>query len=102
VIACAARAGLGISSPRGGCTDALPFLGAAHVERGGAAEFDLAPFQIGDLTGAQAMPVAEQDQRRVTMPIAAAACCADEPFDLGRREVLAGAQRAVGRSLRSD
>jgi hypothetical protein len=65
----------------------------------GAAEFDLRPFQVGDLAGAQAVPVGDEDQRTVAMAVAAAAGRADELFDLGPRQILAGAKRGVGSLL---
>jgi hypothetical protein len=48
-------------------------LGAADVERGIAAEFNLAPFQIRNLAGAETVAISDEDERRVTMTIAAAA-----------------------------
>jgi hypothetical protein len=64
--------------------------------RRGAAELDLRPFQIGDLAGAQAVAIADKDERRVTMGMAGAAGGADELFDLGRRQIFACAQGACG------
>jgi hypothetical protein len=64
-------------------------LGAADVQRGGAPELDLTPFQIDNLRGAETMAIGNEDQRRVTMAITAAAGRADEPLDLGRREIFA-------------
>jgi hypothetical protein len=40
----------------------LAVFGAAHVERGGAAY--LAPFEVADLAGAQAVAIRNEDQRR--------------------------------------
>jgi len=51
------------------------------------------------------MAIGDEDQRRITMPIAAAAGGADELFDLGRREILARADSAVwppGAAFNSD
>ena len=38
----------------------LAVLGAAHVQRGGAAELDLAPFEIDDFAGAQAVTIGDR------------------------------------------
>jgi hypothetical protein len=43
------------------------------VERGGSAKLDLAPFEIGNLARAQAVTIAGEDQRCVSMAVAAAA-----------------------------
>ena len=49
----------------------------AHVEVG-AIEVDLTPFEINGLTDPQAVAGHEQDQRRITMPIAALTRGADQ------------------------
>jgi hypothetical protein len=46
------------------------------------------------------VPIAEQDQRRVPVAVAAAVGRADEIVNLALRQVLAGAERSVGWSLR--
>jgi hypothetical protein len=74
----------------------LSILRSPNMQAGGAAELDLRPFEVSDLAGAQAVAVGDEDERRVTMPIAAAAGGADQVLDLGRREILAGALRDVG------
>ena len=52
-------------------------------------EVDLIPFEINRLTHPQAMPRHDEDQRRVTMPIAAFVGSADELGQLGLGEVAA-------------
>jgi hypothetical protein len=79
----------------------LAVLRPADVQRGGAAELDLRPFEVSDLGGAQAVAISDQHHGDVAVPIAAAAGRADEFVDLGRRQVLAGAEHAVGGPLRS-
>jgi hypothetical protein len=69
------------------------------VERRITSGLDLRPFQVGDLAGAQAVPVGNEDQRRVTMRMAAAAGRSGKPGDLGFGQVLADTQRGVGRPL---
>jgi hypothetical protein len=51
----------------------LAVLSAADVQRGGAAEVHLRPLEVGNLAGAEAVPISNEDQRRVTMAVAAAA-----------------------------
>jgi hypothetical protein len=51
----------------------LAVLGAAHVQRGGTGERDLAPLEVGDPVGAQAVTIRNEDQRRITMAMSAAA-----------------------------
>jgi hypothetical protein len=74
----------------------LTVLRPADVQRGRAAEFDLRPFEVRDLGGAQAMAIGDENQRRVTMAVAAAAGRADELSDLVRysreRTALLGAR----------
>jgi len=72
------------------------------MQRGVAAELDLRPLEVGDLAGAQAVAVGDEDQRRITIAMATIAGLAVELPDLGGRQVLAGAELAVGHSLRAD
>jgi GNAT superfamily N-acetyltransferase len=73
----AARAGLGPRRRGASARARLAVLRPADVERRGAAELDLQPFQIGDLAGAQAVAIADKNERRVTMGMAGAAGGAD-------------------------
>src|SRR5262249_2101415 len=79
----------------------LAVLGAANVQCSGAIKFDLGPFQIANLDGAQPVSVGHEDQSRVTRPIAALAGGSDKRFDLRWREILARAQFAVAGPCRS-
>jgi hypothetical protein len=45
----------------------LAVLLAADVQGRTAAPFHLRPLQVGDLDGAQSMPIGDQDQRRVAL-----------------------------------
>jgi hypothetical protein len=65
----------------------LAVLGAADVQRGIAAQLDLAPFEIGDLAGARAVAIIDQDRGRVPIAVAAAAGGADKSVDLGLGQV---------------
>jgi hypothetical protein len=51
----------------------LAVLGAADVQRGGAAEFHLRPLKVRDLAGAETVAVRDEDEHRVTMRVSAAA-----------------------------
>jgi hypothetical protein len=53
-----------------GMSSWLAVLGGADVQRGGAAEFYLCPFQVADLDGAQTVPIGDEDQRGVPQPVA--------------------------------
>ena len=73
----------------------LAILGPANMQRGSAIKLDLRPFQIANLDRAQAMPIGDQDQGRVTVPVAAFARGPNKRFDLGRRQVLARREVAI-------
>jgi hypothetical protein len=75
----------------------LQIFARRDMERDGSAELDLAPFEIGDLARAQAVAIADEDQRRVSMAVAASAGRADEFFDLGRRQSRARRAALAGR-----
>ena len=55
-----------------------------------ACEIDLAPFESAKLADAQAVPIGDQDHRRIAMAIATAlASRGHQRLDLGRRQIFA-------------
>ena len=65
-------------------------------------KLDLVPPQVHQLRGPQAVPVGHQRHRGVPVPPAVSPGGVHQPLDLGLRQVLAGAQLAVGRPLGGD
>ena len=61
-----------------------------------ATPFHLRPLQVGDLGGAQPMPIGDQDQRGITLAITATLGDGDQLIDLGRRQVFPRSQLGVG------
>src|SRR5262249_43311348 len=65
-----------------------PLLASADVQAAGS-KLDLVPLQIADLRGAQAMPIREQDHRRIAMAVTAGfPLRGHQPLDLSSSEVL--------------
>jgi hypothetical protein len=55
-------------------------------------QFNLRPLQIAQFRSPQTMPIADQDHSRVPMAVAAGLPGSrHQPLDLGRRQILAGA-----------
>src|SRR5262249_34336846 len=53
-----------------------------------SAKGSLLPLQVADLRGSQAVPIGDQDHRRVAMPVAAMlACAVHQPLDLALGEI---------------
>jgi hypothetical protein len=67
--------------------------------QGGGSEIDLIPAQVGQFGGAQAMPVGHKDHGGIAVAVTIAFGGFDKSLDFALREVLAGAQLAVGRPL---
>jgi len=59
-------------------------LGTTDMQHRVPAKLHLAPFEIGNLTSPQTVPIGHEDQHAVTMPMAALAGLAGELFNLGR------------------
>ena len=76
----------------------LAILDAPDVERCGPAELDMAPFQIANLRGPEAVPKGGQDQGRVPVPVATLARLLDELLDFGRRQIFAGTELRIWRA----
>lgn len=76
-------------------------LDPADVQ-GGGGEVDLIPAQVGQLAGPEPMPIGHKDHRSVPVRPSVALRGPQQPFDLGLRQVLAGAQVGVGESSGCD
>jgi hypothetical protein len=61
----------------------------------GVSKVDLIPPQIHKLGRTEAVAICNQYHRRVAVPPAVLLCRLDKLFDLGRRQVLTGAEFAV-------
>jgi hypothetical protein len=68
--------------------------------QGGRSEVHLVPAQVHHLGCPQPMPVSDKDHGGVAVAVAVALGRVHELLDLGLREVLAGAQVAIGASPR--
>ena len=73
-------------------------LDPADVQRGGP-EVHLIPPQVHQFGGPQAVPVGHKDHRGVPVAPAVSRGGFHQPLDLGLRQVLAGAQVALGGRL---
>lgn len=73
-----------------------PVLRSADVQQGGG-QIDLFPPQANELRHPEAMPIGQKEERRIPGAVPARLSGGlDEPFGLGRGEILPGARLAVG------
>jgi hypothetical protein len=73
----------------------LAVLDPADMQGSGPAELNLAPFQIANLAGPQAVSEGNQDQGSVPVAVPPLSRLLDQLFDLGRRQVFAGPQLGI-------
>ena len=71
------------------------------MQRGTAAKLDLRPFEIADFDCAETMAVRDQDQRSVSMRVAAFPSGLDELFDFGGRQILPRPELFIARPDRN-
>jgi hypothetical protein len=69
----------------------LAVLRPTDVQRRIATPFDLRPLQVGDLDGPQTVAKGHEDQSGVAVAVAPKLGGRDQPLDLVRRQVFAGA-----------
>jgi hypothetical protein len=74
----------------------LAILNAADMQRSGAAELDLRPFQIANLACPQPVPISNEDKRGVAVTVAPVASSLGQLLDLGRGQILTRSQLAIG------
>jgi hypothetical protein len=72
----------------------LSILDPANVQSGGI-EIDLLPAQVDNFGCPQAMPIGNEDHRRVSVTVSVAFRCLNELLNLGLGQVLAAAKFAV-------
>ena len=77
----------------------MPFGLSVQVSR---FELDLIPAQVHEFGSHQAVPIGHEDHRAVAVTPAVSRSGFHQPLDLSLGEVLAGAQRTVGRPLWPD
>jgi hypothetical protein len=64
----------------------------------GLVKVDLAPTEIANFGRSQAVAIAHEDHGRVAMPAPVVLGRGDQLIDLGGRQILALAQRRIGRA----
>jgi hypothetical protein len=74
-------------------------LDPADVQ-GGRSEVHLIPAQVGQLAGPETVAIGNKDHRGVAVGPAVALGGPEQPFDLGLRQVFAGAQVSIWGTLR--
>ena len=73
----------------------LTVLCPADVQRRIATPFDLRPLQVSDLDGPQTVAKGHEGQRGVAVAVAPQLGGRDQPLDLVRRQVFAGAHLSI-------